>query len=195
MRLYLVTLLMISVMVSLGATSFLSRMRSSRRVLITCAMLVLMILEYRPMSAFARLSVEAPDPLAMSDAYPFLASETDRGGIAELPLADHGGRRAPMVTRYTYGSAGHLRRVVAVHGSVIPPVIDSLEHAMEDLPDVAAQNVLTGHGVTRLVIHKSLFKGDSATKLIGALRSSGLPVLFDGLEGVVFSLTGSRQVH
>jgi hypothetical protein len=193
MRLYFVTLLLMSVMISLAATSLLSRLRSSRRALVTCAMLALMALEYRPIPAFALMSVEAADPLAMSDAYPFLAAESDRGGIAELPLADPGGRRAPMVTRYTYGSAGHLRRVVAVHGSVIPPVTDTLETAMKDLPDVAAQNILVGHGVTRLVVHRSLFHGDSATRLVAALRSGGLRVLFEGRD-VVFSLTGSRQV-
>jgi hypothetical protein len=195
MRLYFMPLLMVAVMTSLGATMLLAKARVSRRMLGTAGLIVLMILEYRPIQAFARLSVQAPDPIAMSDAYPFLAAESDRGGIAELPLADHGDRRAPMVTRYTYGSAGHLRRVVAVHGSVIPPVTDTLETAMEDLPGELAQNVLVRHGVTRLVVHRSFFRGDSATKLIAAFSSSGLPVLFNGREGVVFSLTGSRQVH
>ncbi|HUQ48323.1 MAG TPA: hypothetical protein VM053_08785 [Gemmatimonadaceae bacterium] len=195
MRLYFFTVLMMSVMVSLGATSLLASVRSSRRMLVTVALAAMMILEYRPLSAFARLSVEAADPLAMSDAYPFLAAEADRGAIAELPLADHGGRRAPMVTRYTYGSVGHLRRVVAVHGSVIPPVTKTLETAMKDLPDRGAQMVLSNHGVTRLVIHRPLFKRDSAEKLIAALKGDGLAVVFNGTEAIIFSLTGPRQVH
>ncbi|HZK78384.1 MAG TPA: hypothetical protein VFC35_05700 [Gemmatimonadaceae bacterium] len=195
MRLYFLTLLMMSVMVSLGATAFLANLRSSRRALVTVVLLALIALEYRPIDAFARLSVELPPPLEMSDAYPFLAAEQDRGGVAELPLADDGGRRAPMVTRYTYGSVGHLRRVVAIHGSVVPPVTDSLETAMEELPDPGAQAILAAHGVTRLVIHKTLFRADSATRLIAAMKSAGIPVLFDGREGIVFSLTGSLVVH
>lgn len=195
MRLYFLTILMMSVMVSLGATVLLANIRSSRRAMITAGLVLLIALEYRPLPAFARLSVELPPPLEMSDAYPFLAAERDRGAIAELPLADNGGRRAPMVTRYTYGSVGHLRRVVAVHGSVILPVTDSLETAMEDLPDRAAQDMLVSHGVSRLVIHKTLFSGDSATRLIGAMKSAGIPILFEGKEGVVFSLAGSGVVH
>ncbi len=195
MRLYFLPLLMLCVMVSLGTTALLAKWRPTTRAILASALLGFMVLEYRPISAFASLSATLPDPVGMSDAYPFLAAEKDRGAVAEMPLADPGGRRAPMVTRYTYGSVGHLRRVVATHGSVIPPVTAALETAIKDLPDRLAQDVLASHGVSRLVVHRSLFRRDSAAKLITALRASGMPVLFEGKEGVVFSLTGSRQVR
>lgn len=195
LRMYFFTVLMISVISSLGVTALFKGVKSTRRTPTMFALLMLIGFEYRPLYAFAQRSVPVPVPLAMSDAYPFLATEADRGAVAEMPTTDYMGRRAPMVTRYIYGSIGHLRRVVASHGSIVAKVTDSLETAIEDLPDPSALHVLTGHGITRLVVHKSMFGGDSATELIGALKTSGLPVLFEGREGVVFSLSGSRQLR
>lgn len=195
LRMYFFTLLMISVIASLGVTSLANGLVPSRRWLVTIILLALIGFEYRPLDAFAQRSVPVPAPLAMSDAYPFLASEQDRGAIAEMPTADAKAGLAPMVSRYIYGSLGHLRRVVGSHGSIIPKVTDTLDAAIEKLPDRTAQDVLAGHGVTRLVIHKSMFRADTLSKLIAAMRRAGVPVLFEGREGVVYSLTDSRQVH
>ena len=195
LRMYFFTVLMISVMTSLGATALIGRFSVSRRTLVVVALLMLIGLEYRPLTAFTQRSVPVPEPLAMSDTYPFLESEANCGAVAEMPTTDYKGRRAPMVTRYIYGSIGHRRRVVASHGSIVPRVTDSLEAAIENLPDKSAQEYLARYDVSRLVVHRSLFSADSATKLIASLKASGLPVLFDGREGVIFRLTGSRKVY
>lgn len=81
---------------------------------------LILFFEYRPLDSYAARSVAVADPLAISDAYRFLAAKADRGGVVELPAADRGGYRTPMLVRSTYGSAGHLRRVVAIHGQGLP---------------------------------------------------------------------------
>lgn len=195
LRMYFFTVLMISVMASLGVTALLKRFSGSRRVWAVVALLLLVGFEYRPLDAFAQRSVPVPEPLAMSDAYRYLESDADRGAVAEIPTTDYKGRRAPMVTRYIYGSIGHKRRVVASHGSIVPGVTDSLETAIEEMPNRFAQEYLARYDVSRLVVHKSMLSVDSAAKLITALKASGLPVIFEGREGVVFRVTGSRKVY
>ena len=105
-----------------------------------------------------------------------------------MPVADRTGWRTPMTTRYTYGSSGHLRRIVALHGNVMPPVIDSLMRAADQLPDSASSALLRGHGVTRVVVHPALMPPGSGASLIEAFRRAGYPVVFIGGEDVVFAL-------
>lgn len=180
-----------AVLSGLGLTALLRVVRPGLRNAAPAAILLLIGVEYRPSPWLAGRSAYAPAPLEMSDAYPYLAHETDRGGVVELPIGDKTGWRTPMTTRYTYGSAGHLRRVVALHGSVTPPVIDTLLRAANNLPDTASRNILRNHGVTRVVIHPALMRGDSGASLIGAFQREGYPMLFPGREGVVFTLSST----
>lgn len=177
----------------LGLTALLRVVRPGLRIATATAILLLIAVEYRPSSWLAGRSVSAPAPLEISDAYPYLAHESDRGGVAELPTADKTGWRTRLATRYIYGSAGHLRRVVALAGNVMPPVIDTLLHAANRLPDAASRNILRNHGVTRVVIHPALMPGDSGALLIRAFQREGYPMLFLGREGVVFDLTPSAR--
>jgi hypothetical protein len=135
----------------------------------------------------AGASREAPPPMSLSDAYPYLAREADRGGIVELPTADESGWRTPFMTRYIYGGSAHLRRIVALHGSVTPPVTDTLIAAANSLPE--SMGILATHGVTRVVIHRSLMPADAAARMIDKVRVAGYPILFNGREGVVFGTT------
>jgi hypothetical protein len=129
--------------------------------------------------------------MSLSDAYPYLASEADHGGVVELPTADRSGWRTPFSTRYIYASAGHLRRVVALHGSVTPPVTDSLLRAANALPDSLSMKILSDHGVSRVVVHRKLMQPDLADKLVNELKSAGYTILFAGEEGVIFGTARS----
>lgn len=180
-----------AVLSGLGLTTLIRLVRQPLRPLIAAVILVLIVGEYRPAAWFAGRSVVAPAPMEMSDAYPFLAREGDRGGVVELPVADATGWRTPMTTRYTYGSAGHLRRIVALHGNVMPPVIDSLMNAAGKLPDSASRLLLESHGVTRIVVHPGLIPRDSGSALMQSFERAGYPVVFPGREGVVYSLTST----
>lgn len=91
------------------------------------------------------------------------------------------------MTLYTYGSAGHLRRVVAYHGSVRLAAPDSLQEAASRLPDRDAQDFLRSAGGTRLVVHRSLMKPEAAARVIAALEKANYRKLHDGIEGVVFA--------
>jgi hypothetical protein len=124
--------------------------------------------------------------MSLSDAYPFLAAERDRGGIVELPISDRSGWRTPFSTRYVYASSGHLRRVVALHGSVTPPVTDTLIKSAIAAPDSAAMRTLASHNVTRLVLHLPLMTGAKGRWLADRLEKAGYPVIFAGREAVVF---------
>src|SRR5260221_1534770 len=176
----------------LGLTALERRVGTRGRVIATF-MIAVVVIEYWPARWLAGRSVVAPDPVSLSDAYPYLASEADRGGVVELPTADRSGWRTPFSTRYIYASSGHFRRVVALHGSVTPPVIDSLLRAANGLPDSSLMKILADHGVSRVVIHKDLMPRDSAQNLVNELKHAGYPVVFAGSNGVVFVMTEKRR--
>jgi hypothetical protein len=48
-------------------------------------------------------------------------------------------------------------------------------------------SVLAAHGVTRVVVHRSLMRPEEADTLISKIRDAGYPLLFTGKEGVVFA--------
>ena len=193
MRIFFFASLAGAILCGLGLTALERRVGTRQGRMIATVVIALVVIEYWPAQWFAGRSVVAPSPMSLSDAYPYLASEADRGGVVELPTADHGGWRTPFSTRYIYASAEHLRRVVALHGSVTPPVIDSLLRAANALPDSAAMKILSDHGVSRVVVHRSLMQKDSAEILILGIQRAGYPILFAGSEGVVFG-TGSSAL-
>lgn len=176
-----------AVLAGLGLSTVLSRFNQRRRV-VAVALLALLVLEYRPARWYSTRAMVLAAPLELSSAYRFLANESDSGGIVELPIGDSTGYRTPMRTRYTYGSAGHLRRVVAFHGSVHPPLLESLEASAQQLPNVTARRVLTTYGVTRLVVHRDLMSRAAADRLIDALRAGGYAVLHDADDAAVIGL-------
>ena len=186
MRIFFYTWLGGSLLCGLGTTALVRRVEPRWRAAMAIGILLLLAIEYHPASWLAGRSVQAPPPMAISDSYAYLAHERDRGGVVELPTAGRDGWRTPFSTRYIYASSAHLRRVVALHGSVMPPVIDTLLRAADALPDTSARSILVAHGVTRVVVHPSMMPGDSGSALIRAFRLAGYPVLFDGREGVVF---------
>ncbi len=188
MRVLLYTYLFASVLCGLGVAALTDRLSERARAPLALLLLLLLIGEYRPQSWLARNSLIVPEPLAVSDAYPFLAGEANRGAVVELPSADVTGYRTPVMTLYTYGSAGHLRRVVAYHGSVRLSAPDSLQEAASRLPDRDAQDRLRSAGVTRLVVHRSLMKPDEAVRVIAALERANYRKLHEGIEAVVFAL-------
>lgn len=190
MRIFFFAWLAGAILCGLGLTALERRVGTRTRIIAT-VVIALVVIEYWPARWFAGRSVVAPDPMSLSDAYPYLASEADRGGVVELPTADRSGWRTPFSTRYIYASAGHLRRVVALHGSVTPPVIDSLLRAANALPDSSSMRILLDHGVSRVVIHKDLMPRDSAENLVSELKRAGYPALFAGSDGVVFGTAGS----
>jgi len=185
MRIFFFAWLAGAILCGLGLTA-LERRLGTRSRIVAMIVIAVVVIECWPARWLAGRSVSAPDPMSLSDAYPYLASEADRGGVVELPTADRTGWRTPFSTRYIYASAGHLRRVVALHGSVTPPVTDSLLRAGNALPDSSSMRILSDHGVSRVVIHKDLLPRDSAENLISELKHTGYPVLFTGSDGVVF---------
>ncbi len=192
MRIFFFAWLAGAILCGLGLTAI-ERRAGTRSRIIAIVLIALVVIEYWPASWFAGRSVVAPAPMSLSDAYPYLASEVDRGGVVELPTADHSGWRTPFSTRYIYASAGHLRRVVALHGSVTPPVTDSLLRAANALPDSSSMKILLDHGVSRVVVHRSLMQKDSADILIRGIQRAGYPILFAGSDGVVFGTVGKEK--
>ena len=192
MRIFFFAWLAGAILCGLGLTALERRVGTRSRIVATFV-IALVVIEYWPARWLAGRSAIAPDPVSLSDAYPYLASEADRGGVVELPTADRSGWRTPFSTRYIYASSGHLRRVVALHGSVTPPVIDSLLRAANALPDSSSMRILSDHGVSRVVIHKDLMARDSAENLVGELKQAGYPILFAGSDGVVFGTTEKRR--
>jgi uncharacterized protein YqgC (DUF456 family) len=192
MRIFFFAWLAGAILCGLGLTAI-ERRAGTRSRIIAIVVIALVVIEYWPASWFAGRSVVAPAPMSLSDAYPYLASEVDRGGVVELPTADHSGWRTPFSTRYIYASAGHLRRVVALHGSVTPPVTDSLRRAANALPDSSSMKILLDHGVSRVVVHRSLMQKDSADILIRGIQRAGYPILFAGSDGVVFGTVGKEK--
>jgi hypothetical protein len=87
-----------------------------------------------------------------------------------------------------YGSASHRRGVIAYHGSMFPPVLESLRVASHSLPAPDAVRMMQTHGVSRLVIHNDLMSADSSRSLIGSLKGQGYPIVFNTRSSTVFSL-------
>ena len=187
MRIFFFAWLAGAILCGLGLTALERRVGTRRGRMIATVVIALVVIEYWPAPWLAGRSVVAPSPTSLSDAYPYLASEADRGGVVELPTADQAGWRTPFSTRYIYASSGHLRRVVAIHGSVTPPVIDSLLRAANALPDSSSMRILSDHGVSRVVVHRKLMSADSAEILIRSINHAGYRVLFAGSDGVVFA--------
>ena len=126
--------------------------------------------------------------LSLSSAYGFLAEESGSGAVVELPLAGTAGYRTPLRARYAYASAGHLRRVVAIHGNFRPPAVDRLEQAAAALPNRRARRRLTRAGVTRLVVHRELMRPGLAARLIADLDAAGYRTLHEGEDALVYAL-------
>lgn len=189
MRIFFFALLAFSVLAGIGVYFVRQRVAARWQNAFVCGAFALIMIESWPHLWFVQKSAPAIDPMALSDAYPFLASERDRGGVVELPVADRSGWRTLFLTRYTYASAAHQRRIVAIHGGVRPAVTDSLLNAAVYAPDSASMRMLASHGVTRLVIHLPLMTGGKGPWMVKRLERAGYPVVFAGHEAVVFSTT------
>ena len=183
-----------AILAGLGLSAILCRIQSRWRDAIAAFVILLLLAEYRPARWLAGESVNASSPLAMSDAYPFLAWETDKGGVIELPTIDSLGRRLDLGP-YIYGAAGHLRREVAYYGNRKLPVVDSLREAGERVAQESQRGFLANHGVTRVVLHRFLGESAANERLIAALTAAPLPLLFNGRESAVFALFPAPQSH
>ncbi len=190
-RIFLYAVLAGSILAGLGLTRLEGIAGKSRRA-VAVACLAVAWLELRPATWYAQYSHRIAEPIAMSDSYPFLATEPDTGAVAELPARTPAGYPTPFMVRYTYGSAGHMRRVVAFHGSFLPPLMHTLRAATFQLPDSSALEILASHGVTRLVIHKELFSDERGTALVSVLSGRGYPLLFESPKSVVFATRIAR---
>lgn len=186
-RMILYAALFAAVLAGLGADRILLRAPARSRVL-TAVILLLLALEFHPSTSYAKDSLVLANPIELSDAYPFIAREQDRGGVVEMPGRTGKGYATPFATRYAYASAGHLRRVTAFHGSFLPPLLDSLRNASFNLPDSAARKFLVSHGVTRLVVHKDLYSGNSGDTVVRGLVAEKYELLFNTKQSAVFSL-------
>lgn len=191
MRIFLYSILCGAVLAGIGL-SRVQLLLPKRRMIVTVLLFALVWIELRPATWYARQSHYIYEPIMVSDSYPFLASEKDRGGVVELPSRTGSGWATPYATRYAYGSSGHLRRVVAVRGSLVPPLLDSMRLASYHLPDPASREFLASHGVTRLVIHKNILPPDSGNALVRTFEAEGYPLLFNSEQSAVFLLGRSR---
>lgn len=188
MRILLFAFLFGAVLAGLGFARLTRRWAPGVRSAATALTILALFVEYRPQRSYAAGSLELPPPLEISDAYPFLAGEADRGGVVEVPSARPDGYAAPYLMLYVYGSAGHLRRVVAIHGAVTPRIVDNLTAAAERLPDEPSRRFLAAWGVTRLVTHREPRFTDSRPGRREALVAAGYPVLFETKGTTVFDL-------
>ncbi len=188
MRVLFFSFLSGAVLAGLGFTRLTQRLAQRPRLAGACLAIALLFVEFRPKASYAGGSIDIPPPLSVSDAYPFLAAETGRGGVVELPDAGPDGYRAPYLVRYAYGSAGHLRRVVAFHGTVFPPLLDNLLASARRLPGEPARRTLVAWGVTRLVLHREPFFLDLHPERHDALVRAGYRVLYEGRGATVFAL-------
>lgn len=188
MRLLLYADLALAILCGLGVRAIQRRIDPRRHAITAAAVLTLLFFEYRPASWFASKSLPARSPIETSDTYGFLAGESDRGAVVELP-GEVGGYRTPPMCQYVYGSAGHLRRVVAIHGSVRPREVDALQKAAESLPSEPARQMLAQSGVTRLVVHRAFATAEQFERTTGQLAAARLPLIFRGVEGNVYDLT------
>ncbi len=195
MRIVLYSILFGSAMVGLGATQLTNRLRNRHARMATCvAVLLLIAAEYAPKRWFAGGSAIVPEPGAVSSAYVFLRDEPDAGAVVELPSTDVRGVRGAVMTRYMYASTWHRRRVVAYHGSVLPPPVDSLQAAADRLPDESARRMLAQAGVTRLVFHRVLVQPDSSERALARLRGAGYRALHEAPDAVTFQLVSPRDI-
>ena len=74
--------------VGLGLDRLLARVDHGWRRGVAVAVCTLLVLEYRPATWNSTRAVSISPPLALSSAYRFLAAETDRRGVVELPLTE-----------------------------------------------------------------------------------------------------------
>jgi hypothetical protein len=188
MRILLFSFLFGAILCGLGFSHLTQRLTPRMRIAAAFLALLLLFLEYRPRAFYAGKSLELAAPLASSEAYPFLSAESDRGAVVELPVINRDGDRAPYRARHVYGSAGHLRRVVAFHGSVLPTLLDNLLAAAEGLPSEPSRRFLLAWGVTRLVVHREPYFFDLLPERRDALVRAGYRVLFEAKRATVFSL-------
>jgi hypothetical protein len=188
MRIFMYSVLCLSLLAGLGATSLMKKFSGGQRIILQALLALSLILEARPSQWLATRSTVAIDPMRMSDAYPFLAAESDTGGVVELPSRIDSGLVTPYATRYAYASAGHLRKVVAFHGSLFPPVADSLRTSTYQLPAADAIRMMKAHGVTRLVIHNELMSRDSSAYLKAAFTQDQDSIVFESTRSTVFAL-------
>jgi hypothetical protein len=182
MRAFNFSLIFIAAAAGLGFTALTHGMSGSQRAVICALVALLLFFEYRPLYSYTADSVAVPDPLAVSDAYPLLASESDRGAIVELPIADSEGSRIAMFALSAYGSAGHLRRILTTRLT-----FKTIENG-EGLADKSAVTRLREFGCSRVVIHHRWVTDSQVESIIAAARANGLPVLWESEESVVFSL-------
>lgn len=176
-----------AVLCGLGLSGTIAKFPRRWHALVGCLVITLLVIEYRPMTWYAGRSARVPAPLELSDAYPFLAQEKDRGAVVELPAIN--GYGTPAIVRYVYGSAGHLRRVVAIHSSVPLPAVQALVAAAEKLPDDSSRRFLFQQGVTRLVVHHTFMDDQKFANLLDRLDTAGYPRLHTGTEAVVYALS------
>ncbi len=78
--------------------------------------------------------------------------------------------------------------MIAFHGSMFPPLLDSLRLATYDLPGAAAIRMMQRNGVTRVLIHRDLMSADSARFLVGAFLRDGDTILFQTPNSTVMGL-------
>jgi hypothetical protein len=187
-RIYMYSVLCIAILASFGAARLSNSIRHAWKIPVSALIIVLLFVELRPSAWFVRSSLSIGDPVDISDAYAFLKRERDRGGVVELPSKMDSGLATPFATRYVYGSASHRRGVIAYHGSMFPPVLESLRVASHSLPAPDAVRMMQTHGVSRLVIHNDLMSADSSRSLIGSLKGQGYPIVFNTRSSTVFSL-------
>lgn len=188
-RLVLFAYAFLALLAGLGATAIAEGLPKGLRVPVMLVVLSLLFVEFRPDATLAGESVRVSEPLLGSDAYPLLANEPDRGAVVEWPWARRDGSRdESAMSRYVYGSAGHLRRIVAYRKTVALAAPDSLQAAADALPDDDRRMTLWDAGVTRLVIHRLGARAAESERRITALREAAYPTLHDGAESVAFSL-------
>lgn len=189
MRIYMYAVMCMGVLASFGVTRAIRLTRVRWHPLLAGLIVAVLIIELRPGAWYVRNSTRVASPIGMSDAYAFLKNERDRGGVVELPSKMDSGITTPFATRYAYGSSGHLRGVIAFHGSMFPPLLDSLRLSSFMLPKPEAIAMMQRNGVTRLVIHNDLMSADSSKLLVSSLRDQGFPIVFRTRNSTVFSLT------
>jgi hypothetical protein len=188
MRVLFFSFLFGAILAGLGFSRLTRRFTPRLRLAAALLTILLLFFEYRPNRSYTAKSVNLPPPLSLSDAYPFLAAEADRGGVIELPDAAPDGYRVHYLVRYAYASAGHLRRVVGFHGAVYPGILDNLLAAAERLPSEPSRRFLAAWGVTRLVVHREPVFIDPRPDRRDALVAAGYPVLYEGRGATVFAL-------
>ena len=83
---------------------------AQRQKLASAVLLMLVWVELRPATWYASQSHYIYEPMVMSDAYPFLSSESDRGGLVELPSRTEAPHAAPRVSDNGFSNAPSRNR-------------------------------------------------------------------------------------